>query len=142
VGTGSGTIDGAAHPWECRYGAAIIRTRVRGFEFGGGGLNWGYLDTIIESLTPVQSWKISSGINTDWNAYVETYRIRYKSKYGNDIQQIVSSSTDPPFGANGQFRVEPIDWRCILRDGTQGPLRTPADQIVLTEGGDWLYPPL
>jgi hypothetical protein len=135
-----GYVYGMAHPWECRYGAAIIRTRVRGLNIASSG--WAYVDMTISSKTPVQARRFAVGINGDFgDALVETYRVSYTRLDGTKYSFDVWGSTDAPFGAQGQFRREDIDWRCNLRDETVGPVRTPADIAVRGENGDTSYPP-
>jgi hypothetical protein len=133
-------ITGQAGPWECRYGAAIIRTRVKGLEIGGGGYYLGPINRVEETKTPLQAFKIDEGYSGYWNAFFTHYRVFCTDLNGAETSYVVSSSADTIYGADGLFLMEPIDWRCKLQDDTPGPLRTPADEIIYTVGGGWSYP--
>jgi hypothetical protein len=108
---------------------------------GGGGTNIGPQDSVISSKTEVRTVKIKDEYIFLFNATFAFYGVSYTDLNGAEVSQILLSSAETTYGADGLLLVQPINWRCIMRDGTEGPLRTPADPMVLVEGGDWLYPP-
>jgi hypothetical protein len=131
-------ITGSPGPWECRYGTAIVRTRVRGLNLSA---SWTTVNQLITSLKPIMAIQIGEGINGTFNdAFVETYRVTYVQLDGTEYSFLVWGSIDPPFGPEGRFRVEDVDWRCKLEDGTTGPVRSPANEINFSAGGGWSYP--
>jgi hypothetical protein len=133
-------ITGNPGPWECRYGAAIIRTRVRGLVLGGGGTNIGPQDSVISSKTEVRTVKIKDEYIFLFNATFAFYSVFYTDLNGAEVLQTLLSSAETTYGADGLLLVQPIDWRCKLKDGTTGPVRSPANEISFSAGGGWSYP--
>jgi hypothetical protein len=117
-----------------------VRTRVLGLNIASSG--WFPVNTVITSLTPITAIQISEGIvgSIPGDPFAETYRVTYVQLDGTEYSFLVWGSIDPPFGPEGRFRVEDVDWRCKLKDGTTGPVRSPANEINFSAGGGWSYP--
>ena len=132
-GNGEGTIYTEPGPWDCEYGISVVRTRVKGLGFGQGGLAFGYVNGVIESISWIKSDLVEQFLAHDWaeenggfSPLVEKYEITY-TRYGYDyvIAETIYSCGEPAFGPNGIFSMEILDWRCKLADGSPGPVETP-----------------
>jgi hypothetical protein len=115
-----------AWPGECEFGVEVIRTRVKGISFGGGGLNFAIVNKIVETIEQVSSELVGASFNPDYdNVFIEYYELTYFRADGTEEKENIASCIDPPFGEGGNFSLQLLDWRCKLRDGSVGPLRTP-----------------
>jgi hypothetical protein len=132
-GNGEGTIYTEPGPWDCEYGISVVRTRVKGLSLGQGGLAFGYVNDVIESISWINSDLVMQFLAHDWaeenggfSPLVEKYEITY-TRYGYDyvIVDTIYSCGEPAFGPNGIFSMEILDWRCKLADGSPGPVETP-----------------
>jgi hypothetical protein len=120
-------IDYPPGPQDCKYGTAVINTRLTGLSLSSSG--WGYWNTIIESTKRIEWVSLGSSFSDYWSPgtslQIETIKISYTLTNGTEYSQIISSCGAPPFGPQGEFGLEIVSWRCLLANRATGPLQTP-----------------